>query len=74
MTKKEKTTARTFLIIGFVLGFLLAGGIWGPVFIKYISWILATIFFTGEFILWLKKKRRKEEKKIECPPRGSKSA
>lgn len=62
MIKKEKTIAREFLIIGAVLGFLIAGNIWGPSIFKIICIVLTIIgiiFFTAEFIFWVIKKIKK---------------
>jgi len=62
MIKKEKKIAREFLIIGTILGFLIAGNIWGPSIFKIICIVLTIIgiiFFTAEFIFWGVKRIKK---------------
>ena len=59
MTKEEKKIAREFLLIGFFIGFLIGGCIWGPPIIDIIILILGIIFFTAEFIFWVIKKIKK---------------
>jgi len=59
MTKYEKMVARTFLIIGFSLGFLFTICIFGPLILKIIGSIIAIYILICFLIEYIRDKKKK---------------